>query len=450
MVDIDTASLNPQSPEVIARQATINIGTIGHVAHGKSTVVKAISGVQTVRFKNELERNITIKLGYANAKIFKCDNEKCPRPGCYRSFKSDKEEGAPCERLGCMGRYRLERHVSFVDCPGHDILMATMLNGAAVMDAALLLIAANESCPQPQTSEHLAAIEIMKLKHIIILQNKIDLIKESAAEEHYKSILAFVKGTVADDAPIVPVSAQLRYNIDAINEYICKKIPIPKRDFTASPRLIVIRSFDVNKPGAEVADLKGGVAGGSILCGVLKLGDEIEVRPGIVSKDAEGKVKCRPIFSRVVSLFAENNDLKFAVPGGLIGVGTKIDPTLCRADRLVGQVLGAVGKLPAIFTELEINYFLLRRLLGVKTEDNRQAKVQKLTKNEVLMVNIGSTSTGGRVISVKADLAKILLFAPACTEINEKIALSRRIDRHWRLIGWGKIKRGSTIEPDAR
>ena len=342
----------------------------------------------------------------------------------------------------------LLRHVSFVDCPGHDILMATMLNGAAVMDAALLLIAGNEPCPQPQTSEHLAAVEIMKLKHILILQNKIDLIKESAAAEQYQAILNFVKGTVADGAPIIPISGQLKYNIDAVCEYIVKKIPIPVRDFTAPPRMIVIRSFDVNKPGAEVSDLKGGVAGGSILCGILKIGDEIEVRPGIVTKDNEGRIKCRPIFSRVVSLFAENNDLKFAVPGGLIGVGTKIDPTLCRADRLVGQVLGAVGKLPAIYAELEINYFLLRRLLGVKTDDMKEAKVSKLQKNEVLMVNIGSTSTGGKVLAVKSDLAKIVLNAPACTEIGEKIALSRRIDKHWRLIGWGKITRGVTVEPD--
>ncbi|KAG9803145.1 putative translation initiation factor 2, gamma subunit, partial [Aureobasidium melanogenum] len=166
---IDVKTLNPLSPEIISRQATINIGTIGHVAHGKSTVVKAISGVQTVRFKNELERNITIKLGYANAKVYKCDNEECPRPTCYRSYKSDKEVDPPCEREGCSGTYRLLRHVSFVDCPGHDILMSTMLSGAAVMDAALLLIAGNETCPQPQTSEHLAAIEIMKLNHIIIL-----------------------------------------------------------------------------------------------------------------------------------------------------------------------------------------------------------------------------------------------------------------------------------------
>lgn len=443
--------MTPFTPEVISRQATINIGTIGHVAHGKSTVVKAISGVQTVRFKNELERNITIKLGYANAKIYKCDDEKCIRPACYRSAGSSKEDDFPCDRLGCNGRFRLLRHVSFVDCPGHDILMATMLNGAAVMDAALLLIAGNESCPQPQTSEHLAAIEIMKLKHILILQNKIDLVKESQAKEQYQQILKFVQGTVAEGAPVVPISAQLKYNIEVICEYIVKKIPMPLRDFVSEPRLIVIRSFDVNKPGCEVDDLKGGVAGGSILRGVLKVGQEIEVRPGIVSKDDEGKLLCKPIFSRILSLCTEQNDLMYAVPGGLIGVGTKIDPTLSRADRMVGQVLGAVGALPDIYIELEISYFLLRRLLGVRTEgDKKGAKVQKLSKNEVLMVNIGSLSTGGRVLAVKADLAKISLTSPVCTEIGEKIALSRRVEKHWRLIGWGQIRRGITVKPTSQ
>ncbi|XP_020895672.1 eukaryotic translation initiation factor 2 subunit 3 [Exaiptasia diaphana] len=447
---LNVEELNPLTPDVISRQATINIGTIGHVAHGKSTVVKALSGVQTVRFKNELERNITIKLGYANAKIYKCDHPGCPKPGCYRSAGSAKEDSFPCDRPNCPGKFRLMRHVSFVDCPGHDILMATMLNGAAVMDAALLLIAGNESCPQPQTSEHLAAIEIMKLKHILILQNKIDLVKETQAKEQYEQILKFVQGTIAEGAPVIPISAQLKYNIEVICDYICRNIPVPLRDFTSQPRLIVIRSFDVNKPGCEVEDLKGGVAGGSILRGVLKVGQEIEVRPGIVSKDNEGKLQCRPIYSRIVSLFAEQNDLHYAVPGGLIGVGTKIDPTLCRADRMVGQVLGAVGALPEIYTELEISYFLLRRLLGVRTEgDKKGAKVTKLTKNEVLMVNIGSLSTGGRVIAVKADLAKIILTQPVCTEIGEKIALSRRVEKHWRLIGWGQIRRGVTIKPES-
>lgn len=247
----------------------------------------------------------------------------------------------------------------------------------------------------------------------------------------------------------MPISAQLRYNIDVVVEYMIKSIPVPVRDFTASPKMIIIRSFDVNKPGAGVDDLKGGVAGGSILQGVLRVGDEIEVRPGIVQRDEQsGRVSCVPIRSKIVSLYAEQNDLQFAVPGGLIGVGTKIDPTLCRADRLVGQVLGAVGNLPDIFSELEISYFLLRRLLGVKAseETGKQSKVAKLAKGEILMVNIGSTSTGGRVTAVKDDLAKIVLTTPVCTEKGEKIALSRRVEKHWRLIGWGEIRRGGTIE----
>lgn len=443
--------LNPLTPEVISRQATINIGTIGHVAHGKSTLVKALSGVQTVRFKNELERNITIKLGYANAKIYKCDDPSVQRPLCYTSRGSAHPDEFLCEFSATKGKYKLVRHVSFVDCPGHDILMATMLNGAAVMDAALLLIAGNEPCPQPQTSEHLAAIEIMQLKHILIMQNKIDIVKESQAKDQYDQIMRFVQGTIADGAPVIPISAQLKFNIDAVCEYIVSKIPIPLRDFTSEPRLIVIRSFDVNKPGCECEDAKGGVAGGSILRGVLKVGQEIEVRPGIVSKDNEGKLTCRPIFAQILSLFAEQNDLQFAVPGGLIGVGTSIDPTLCRADRMVGQILGTVNTLPEIYIELEISYFLLRRLLGVRTEgDKKAAKVQNLSKNEMLMVNIGSLSSGGKVLAVKKDLAKIGLTNPVCTDLGEKIALSRRVEKHWRLIGWGQIRRGVSVTPIAR
>ena len=286
-------------------------------------MVKAISGVQTVRFKNELERNITIKLGYANAKIYKCEDDACPRPSCYRAYGSTMPDAPNCEVPGFEDKkMKLVRHVSFVDCPGHDILMATMLNGAAVMDGALLLVAGNESCPQPQTSEHLAAVEIMRLKHIIILQNKIDLVQENAAANQYDAIVKFIQGTIADGAPVIPISAQLKYNIDVVCEYICGKIPVPKRDFTSPCHMIVIRSFDVNKPGAEVDDIQGGVAGGAILQGVLKVGQPIEVRPGIVSKDAEGRIKCTPISSRIVSLFAEQNQLKYAVPGGLIGVGT--------------------------------------------------------------------------------------------------------------------------------
>ena len=434
--------------------------------------MKALSGVQTVRFKTELERNITIKLGYANAKIYQGSRVA---PLSAESSDADTAQhvvgplftsrgSSHPDEFTEQGRlYKLRRHVSFVDCPGHDILMATMLNGAAVMDAAILLVAGNETCPQPQTSEHLAAVEIMRLQHILILQNKVDLVKADAATAQQEQIRKFVAGTVADSAPILPVSAVLKYNMDCVCEYLVRKIPLPVRDFTSRPRLIVIRSFDVNRPGQDVSALQGGVAGGSILQGVLRVGDEIEVLPGIVNKlsnssggnsshegDSEqnaGKIVCTPIYSRIGSLYAEQNDLQFAVPGGLIGVGTRIDPTLTRADRLVGQVLGLKGQLPAVFSEIEISYYLLRRLLGVKTSDGgKQAKVQKLTKGEILMVNIGSTATGGKVSACKADLAKIALTQPVCTTEGEKIALSRRVDKHWRLIGWGEIRKGVQVE----
>jgi translation initiation factor 2 subunit 3 len=429
---LELGTLSPLSPEVISRQATINVGTIGHVAHGKSTVVRAISGVKTIRFKNELVRNITIKLGYANAKIFRSD----PKEGLSVHYEAQGSRHPDSYELpdGSGRRMRLVRHLSFVDCPGHDILMATMLNGAAVMDAALLLVAGNEPCPQPQTSEHLAAVEIMKLSNIIILQNKIDLVKEEAAKAQHDQIKSFVAGTVAGNAPIIPISAQLKYNIDAVCRTLVHRIPVPKRDFLSFPRMIIIRSFDVNHPGEEASTLKGGVAGGSILCGVLRLGDEVEVRPGIMTTDAEGRVRCAPILSRIVSLKAEANDLQYAVPGGLIGVGLQVDPTLTRADRLVGQVLGLRGHLPDIFVEIEVDYYLLKRLLGVKTgEGEKAAKVAKLAKAEMLMVNIGSTSAGGRVLAVKGDSARIQLMQPVCTTEKEKIALSRRVEGHWRV-----------------
>ena len=204
----DPSTLTPLTPEIMSRQATMNIGTIGHVAHGKTTLVRAISGIQTTKHKIEKERNITYFLGYANAKLYKCP--KCPDLEAYKAYGANKEDKPKCET--CGEELELLRHISFVDCPGHDILMATMLNGTSVMDSAILLIASNMPCPQPQTREHLAAVENMDLKDIIIVQNKIDLIKEESAKENYNQIKAFVKGTKAAKSPILPISAQYKYH----------------------------------------------------------------------------------------------------------------------------------------------------------------------------------------------------------------------------------------------
>ena len=363
-----------------------------------------------------------------------------------------KEDKIDCDV--CGSPLELLRHISFVDCPGHDILMATMLTGAAVMDASLLLISADMPCPQPQTSEHLAAVEIMKLDRIIILQNKIDLIfnTKGEAEKNYGEIKTFIQGTKAENSPIIPISAQFRHNIDVVLQYITEYIPRPKRDLKSSPMMIVIRSFDVNKPGAEIDQIKGGVAGGSIIKGVLRVGEEVEIRPGIIQKDTEtGKKTCQPIFTQIISLKAENNDLLYAIPGGLIAAGTLIDPSLTKADSLVGNIIGKKGNLPDVYDELEIEYYLLRRLVGVKSEGEGDAnKVQKIVKGELLLVNVGSTSCGGRVLSTNAkhSTLRIALLNPVCTIIGEKIALSRKISKNWRLIGWGNIKEGKVIYSD--
>lgn len=440
--------LSPLTFEIMSRQSTLNIGTIGHVAHGKTTLVRAISGVYTIRHKIEKERNITFKLGYANAKLYKCP--KCKGPEAYKSFGSEKEDQPKCDNQGCDAHLELQRHISFVDCPGHDILMATMLNGAAVMDAALLLVAANETCPQPQTSEHLAAVEIMNLKNIIILQNKIDIVmKDGTASEQFNHIKKFVQGTNAQNSPIIPISAQLKYNMDVVVNYMCK-LPIPNRDFISPPKFIVVRSFDVNKSGCEAKDLKGGVAGGTLIRGVIKVGDIVEIRPGNISI-VNGETKVTPLLTKIESLLAEKNQLIYAVPGGLIGVGLKIDPHLTKANNLEGRILGHPGKLPEVFTKIEIKCHLLRRLLGVRQRQGNKdiVVVGEIKKQELLLLNVGSTSVGGKVSEISGNNKDIITFDlqyPVCSEIGEKIAISRKLDKSFRLIGWGEVIKGVSIE----
>jgi translation initiation factor 2 subunit 3 len=444
----DKNSISPLTQEIISRQATMNIGTIGHVAHGKTTLVRAVSGIQTTKHKIEKERNITYVLGYANAKLYKCP--KCPEPDCYKSAGSDKEDKPKCDK--CDSTLELLRHISFVDCPGHDILMATMLNGAAVMDAALLLVASNEPCPQPQTSEHLAAVENMDLENIIIIQNKIDLIKEETAKEHYNQIKNFVQGTKAAKSPIIPISAQLKYNIDSVIYHLVN-LPIPKRDFISPPRFIIVRSFDINHPGEDAENLKGGVAGGTLIRGVLRVGEIVEIRPGIISKDETGIKSVNPIYSRIISLKAEENDLIYAIPGGLIGVGLKVDPSLTIKNRLVGKFLGHPGHLPDIYLSIVVKTHLLKRILGIKRGDKSTVHIGELRVGDVLLVNAGSTAVGSTVKDIKGENNNIITFNlsfPICSEISEKVAISKKIGHSWRLIGWGEVLEGGKTIPNSQ
>jgi len=209
----------------------VNIGMVGHVAHGKTTLVEAISGKSTLMHSEELKRGITIRLGYADATFYKC------KKGHYSNSKKCSICFSDCEIL---------RTVSFVDAPGHETLMATVLTGTALMDGAFLVIAANEKCPQPQTREHLTVLELVGIKNIIVIQNKIDLVSEERAGKSYEEIKNFLKGTSLENSPIIPVSAQQRVNIDLVIEAIEKFIPNPKREEEKDLRMLIARSFDIN------------------------------------------------------------------------------------------------------------------------------------------------------------------------------------------------------------
>jgi translation initiation factor 2 subunit 3 len=406
----------------LTRQPEVNIGTIGHVDHGKTTLVQALTGVWASRHSEELKRGITIKLGYADMPVYECP--KCEPPTNYSTTPT-------CPKCGTKGVF--VRAISFVDAPGHEALMATMLSGAAIMDGSLLVIAADEPCPQPQTREHLAAADAIGIKNIIIVQNKIDIVDEKRARQSYAEIKAFVKGTVAENAPVVPISAQRGVNIDILLDAIQKFIPTPKRDEAKPPFMYIVRSFDTNKPGTTVDKLEGGVLGGTIVEGKLQVGDELEIRPGIA---LEGKNTYEHLFSEIVSLQAGGKDATEARCGGLVGVGTLLDPSYSKADSLIGNIAGKRDMLPPTTSELLLETRILERAVGTK----ELMKIEGITMNETLLLHVGAAITVGKVTSVRKDAVQVKLTRPVCVQKDSRVALSRKIAGRWRLIGFGMIR----------
>ena len=386
----------------------VNIGLVGHVDHGKTTLTQALSGQWTDRHSEELKKGITIRLGYADVTYY-------------------KDEGS----LNVDGTGEVERTVSLVDAPGHETLMANVLSGSAIMDGAILMVAANEEVPQPQTHEHLAVLDIAGIENIIVVQNKIDLVDEEQAKKNYQQIKDFVEGSVAEDAPIIPLSAQHEVNIDLLLEAIDEEIPTPERDTEASPKMLVARSFDTNKPGTSAEDMRGGVVGGSLVKGKLEVGDEIELKPGI-RKDGK---KWDTVTTEITGIIQGDSPVDEAVPGGLIGIETELDPSMVKSDGLAGNVLGKKDELPETTENLELDVELMDSLIG----SGDKMEIENIKEHEALMVNVGTTKSAGVVTQAGKDV-KIDLKMPVCAEIGDRVAISRQIDSRWRLIGHGKIK----------
>ena len=407
-------------------QPCVNIGMVGHVDHGKTTLVSALSGVWTDTHSEEMKRGISIRLGYADTTFRKCP--ECPEPQCYTVEEKCKHCGAKTEDT---------RTISFVDAPGHETLMATMLSGAAIMDGAVLVIAANEKCPQPQTKEHLMALNIIGIKNIVIVQNKIDLVKREKIIEHYQQIKEFVKGTVAENAPIVPISAQQNINIDALIAAMEKVIPAPVHKLDKEPHMLIARSFDINKPGLSINKITGGVIGGTLTEGTMHPGDELEIRPGR-KVESENITKWVPITTKISKIIAGKAEVDEATPGGLLAIGTTLDPTLTKSDTLTGQVAGKPGTLPPTRDIFTMDLHLLERVVGATDE----LEIGDIKTSEPLMLNVGTATTVGIVTSARADVnvAEVKLKRPICAQSGSMVAISRRVGSRWRLIGVGVIK----------
>jgi translation initiation factor 2 subunit 3 len=400
-------------------QPNVNIGTAGHVDHGKTTLVEAITGVWTSGHSEELRRGITIKVGYADAAFYKCP--QCQSPLGYSTTPS-------CSN--CGGESELQRVVSFVDSPGHESLMANMLSGGALMDGAILVVAANEKVPQPQTREHLLALQVLGITQIVIVQNKVDLAESEKAIENYSQINEFVKGSVASNAPIVPISAQHKLNIDALIEAIETSIKTPPRSTSKAAIMHVLRSFDINKPGLPLDKVNGGVIGGALIQGELTLGDEIEIRPGFMD---EKKNKYESIRSIVSTLGTGAGLVQKVRPGGLVAIGTKLDPTYVKSDSLIGSVVGKPETLPDDVEDINIDVKLFDTAVGTQ----EMVKVEPIKTKEFLRLNVGTAATLGTVTNSKDNKIEAKLKKPLCLLPQSRVAVSRRIADRWRLIGAG-------------
>lgn len=401
-------------------QPEINLGLVGHVDHGKTTLTEQLSGKWTDTHSEELKRGITIRLGYADVVI-----KKCAKCGTYTTK----------DKCICGEKVENVRKISLIDAPGHESLMATMLAGATIMDGALLLIAANELCPQPQTREHIMALQIMGLKNVIVIQNKVDLVSPERAKKNYDEIKEFLKDTPFKDAPIIPISAQHNVNIDLLIDTIEKVIPTPKRDPKADPTMFIARSFDVNKPGAKAKDLIGGILGGSLKQGQFKIGDELELRPGRILVENNQQV-AKPIKTKITGLKTGGKSLEEVGPGGSIAVLTSLDMGVVKSDKLTGCVVGHPDKLPPIWYDLKLKTSLLDRVVGAQEE----LKVDNIKTGEILMLNVNSASTVGVVNKIAKNEFQCKLKLPICAEKGARVTISRRVGTRFRLIGYGMIE----------
>ena len=396
--------------QYIKSQPIINIGCLGSVSDGKSTLVKSLTGTKTQKHSNEKIRNITIKQGYGNMKIWEDETTT--------NSEVDKD-------------IKLINHISFVDCPGHHNYIQTMLASLSIMDGAIFVIAVDQPLSsKPQLIQQLEAIKLSNIHSIIICLNKIDLVSKNTLLSRKLELDILLNNYGIEPFAIIPTSFNkgigLNYLVKSIINLFNPDDYIKKQ--SENTIFKISRTFDINKPGTIWSDLKGGVLGGTIQSGNLSVGDSVEILPGIVWKE-NNEFKYETIKTVITSIKTDTTNLSKCISGGLIGLGTELDPYYCKNDMLLGNVLIKTSdylnkKKPNVYTKLKL---LIKSLLN-----NENIKI-----NDILVLQVGTRVLDAKVISSNKDIIELILNKPVCILDNENILICKKNNNIIKVIGNG-------------
>lgn len=385
-------------------QPVVNIGMLGSVSDGKSTTVYSLSGVKTQRHSSEQKRNITIKPGYANMKIYQDDNGYNVKKG------------------------KLVHHVSFIDCPGHFQLIVTMLSNIKLMDGIILVVSAAEPIEKkPQLLQHITAIKLSGIKNVIVLLNKLDLVTKKIAIQRHADLVSILTANNIIPKCIIPVCMNHMIGVDMILNSIMEFIPQKKQNTETHPLFMISRSFDVNYPNISYTDIVGGVIGGGMLRGIFKIGDEIEISPGILTVNKNGSVEWTPHQTIITSIKSDVTALDCALPGGLVGIGTDLDPYYCKNDGMAGQMVGWRNKMPPTVINLTVKFDKIEF-------DNHVWE----PKNRATITIITGTHCGdGTILSSDSQTITITLQYPVCIDTTNMIILCEKTLNDFHIVGYG-------------
>ena len=424
---------------IMHNQPIINIGCLGSVSDGKSTLVEKLTGIHTQQHSQEKNRNITIKQGYANMKVWgDADADADTDTRVYYTTNSHVTSfNDDC---------KLVNHVSFVDCPGHQSLIQTMLLSISLMNGAIVVVAVNEPLSgKPQLIQHLAAAKLGKLDKIIVCMNKIDLVSREVLLKRKQELDELLAHNGIVPYAVIPTCFNKKIGINHLTNAIMRLFNPSEyiEKSNTAPLFRISRTFDINLPGKSWKEVAGGVFGGSLHSGSIKQGDLLEIRPGLVMKTKEGKFECVPFTTKVLSIESQKINLDSIIPGGLVSIATDIDPYYFKndgesrkknnkKDGLVGHVVGTHGHMPSVFAEVNLNINLISSF----------GFIWEPAVKDIIVIQIGTRVCDAIIKNIDSgtSMFNIQLSKPCCIGDNDHVIVCRLIDKILRIVGEGTVK----------